>query len=101
MLRKAPGLSDLPLESTFLIKIWIFFLFSCSFGWFFLKKMQGNVAAEEIVDEHAGHVHVHTHAAHGHAHGSSVTPSEGMHLPELVRHRIIAQVVAQIKFIFR
>jgi hypothetical protein len=99
MLRKAPGLSDLPLESR--IQFSIFFLFSCSFGWFFLKKMQGNVAAEEIVDEHAGHVHVHTHAAHGHAHGSSVTPSEGMHLPELIRHRIIAQVVAQIKFIFR
>ncbi|XP_059441353.1 zinc transporter 1-like [Corylus avellana] len=53
---------------------------------------QGNVAAEEMGDEHAGHVHVHTHAEHGHAHGS-VTTSGGTHPPELIRHRIIAQVL--------
>lgn len=63
-----------------------------------MEKKQGNVAAEEMGDEHAGHVHVHTHAEHGHAHGS-VTTSGGTHSPELIRHRIIAQVMAEIKFI--
>ena len=53
--------------------------------------MQGNVAAQEAMgDEHAGHVHV----EHGHAHGS-VTTSGGTHPPELIRHRIIAQVMAR------
>ncbi|KAB1216867.1 Zinc transporter 1 [Morella rubra] len=43
-------------------------------------------------NENDGHVHVHTHAVHGHAHGA-VIPTESMTLPELTRHRIIAQVL--------
>ncbi|CAJ2668422.1 zinc transporter 8-like [Trifolium pratense] len=39
--------------------------------------------------EHEGHVHVHTHASHGHAHGPvSSHPSS-----ELLRHRVISQVL--------
>ncbi len=56
------------------------------------------VGNEEANNEHVDHIHVHTHATHGHAHGSA-TPSEGMNLPELTRHRIIAQVQATFKFI--
>lgn len=37
-------------------------------------------------DDHAGHVHVHAHATDGHAHGS-------FHESELIRHRIISQVL--------
>ncbi|XP_051128692.1 zinc transporter 1 [Andrographis paniculata] len=40
-------------------------------------------------DSHAGHVHVHTHATHGHAHGASHDPS----LSDLIRQRIISQVL--------
>ncbi|KAK7401601.1 hypothetical protein VNO78_13212 [Psophocarpus tetragonolobus] len=49
-------------------------------------------ADEELGDEHAGHIHVHTHATHGHAHGSAV-PSEGSVTSELIRQRIISQVL--------
>ncbi|CAH1450856.1 unnamed protein product [Lactuca virosa] len=39
-----------------------------------------------VMDDHAGHVHVHAHATDGHAHGS-------VHESELIRHRIISQVL--------
>ncbi|KAF5477235.1 hypothetical protein F2P56_003897, partial [Juglans regia] len=51
---------------------------------------------QERGSEHAGHVHVHTHATHGHAHGSSIsstTSQHGTNSSELIRHRIIAQVL--------
>ncbi|KAK6133115.1 hypothetical protein DH2020_033154 [Rehmannia glutinosa] len=44
-------------------------------------------------DEHAGHVHMHTHATHGHAHGVGPVSSDGTSLSELVRQRIISQVL--------
>ncbi|KAK1579025.1 hypothetical protein Q3G72_034986 [Acer saccharum] len=43
-------------------------------------------------DRHAGHVHVHTHATHGHAHGSADSSQE-LALPELIRKRVISQVL--------
>ncbi|KAK0598021.1 hypothetical protein LWI29_030814 [Acer saccharum] len=43
-------------------------------------------------DLHAGHVHVHTHATHGHAHGSADSSQE-LALPELIRKRVISQVL--------
>lgn len=49
-------------------------------------------ADEEMGDEHAGHIHVHTHATHGHAHGSAHS-SEGSIASELIRQRIISQVL--------
>ncbi|KAI9116547.1 hypothetical protein K1719_012714 [Acacia pycnantha] len=42
-------------------------------------------------DEHADHIHVHTHATHGHAHGSTQENSDNDE--ELIRHRIISQVL--------
>ncbi|KAG8502956.1 hypothetical protein CXB51_000792 [Gossypium anomalum] len=54
-----------------------------------LSKHKHVNAADE---EHAGHVHVHTHATHGHAHGSA-SPSQELVLPELIRQRIISQVL--------
>ncbi|XP_068336828.1 zinc transporter 8-like [Pyrus communis] len=46
-------------------------------------------ADEEKAQEHEGHVHVHTHATHGHAHGAiDTSPST-----ELLRHRVISQVL--------
>ncbi|KAL3820891.1 hypothetical protein ACJIZ3_006796 [Penstemon smallii] len=50
----------------------------------FTKTKQVNV--DEESGEHDGHVHVHTHATHGHAHGASITP-------EIVRQRVISQVL--------
>lgn len=49
-------------------------------------------ADEEIGDDHVGHIHVHTHATHGHAHGSA-TSSQDSISPELIRQRIISQVL--------
>ncbi|KAF8390870.1 hypothetical protein HHK36_023169 [Tetracentron sinense] len=43
---------------------------------------------EEKNDEHDGHVHVHTHGTHGHAHGSEQSASS-----DLIRHRVISQVL--------
>ncbi|XP_020205852.1 zinc transporter 1 [Cajanus cajan] len=48
---------------------------------------------EEMGDDHVGHVHVHTHATHGHAHGPSTFSSEGSVTPEVIRQRIISQVL--------
>ncbi|KAM1032332.1 hypothetical protein ACFX2I_035927 [Malus domestica] len=39
-------------------------------------------------DDHAGHVHGHTHSTQGHAHGS-----EELRSSELIRHRVISQVL--------
>ncbi|KAL8461838.1 hypothetical protein ACS0TY_033070 [Phlomoides rotata] len=45
-------------------------------------------------DDHDGHVHVHTHATHGHAHrAGAAVPSHDGNLSELVRQRIISQVL--------
>ncbi|KAK1309321.1 Zinc transporter 8 [Acorus calamus] len=43
--------------------------------------------------ESEGHVHVHTHPTHGHAHGSVVEEEEGKSAAELIRHRVISQVL--------
>ncbi|XP_057964120.1 zinc transporter 8 [Malania oleifera] len=50
---------------------------------------------EERVGEHAGHVHVHTHASHGHSHGggNSLQDEPSGTSSELVRHRVISQVL--------
>ncbi|KAG9141058.1 hypothetical protein Leryth_012632 [Lithospermum erythrorhizon] len=55
------------------------------------KQKQVNVD-EEAGDEHVGHVHVHTHASHGHAHGAAI-PSNNMESAELMRQRVISQVL--------
>ncbi|KAJ6432344.1 hypothetical protein OIU84_019563 [Salix udensis] len=47
---------------------------------------------EKAAEEHEGHVHVHTHATHGHAHGSA-SPEEDLALSELIRRRIVSQVL--------
>ncbi|KAG8386545.1 hypothetical protein BUALT_Bualt03G0159500 [Buddleja alternifolia] len=63
----------------------------------FNKSKQVNGVDEEAADgEHAGHVHVHTHATHGHAHGAgagAVGPAHDTSLSDLVRQRIISQVL--------
>ncbi|KAL6497636.1 synaptonemal complex protein zip1 [Orobanche hederae] len=62
----------------------------------FDKAKKVSYADEEAVidgDEHAGHVHVHTHATHGHAHGASVPSHDETSISDLVRHRIISQVL--------
>lgn len=44
--------------------------------------------------EHVGHVHMHTHATHGHAHGPADDVDELTTTPaEVIRHRIISQVI--------
>ncbi|CAK9308505.1 unnamed protein product [Citrullus colocynthis] len=48
---------------------------------------------QERGDDHAGHVHVHTHATHGHAHGSAAAPTGDLSLADLIRYRIISQVL--------
>ncbi|KAI3496627.1 hypothetical protein L1887_38997 [Cichorium endivia] len=68
-----------------------------TFATSFYKKMHFNkqkarqvVDVESVtgaaIDDHSGHVHVHAHATDGHAHGS-------IHELELIRHRIISQVL--------
>ncbi|KAJ4823452.1 synaptonemal complex protein zip1 [Turnera subulata] len=57
----------------------------------FNKIKQGSVDEESTGEEHEGHVHVHTHATHGHAHGSASPTHDSM--PELIRHRIVSQVL--------
>ncbi|XP_062106996.1 zinc transporter 5-like [Humulus lupulus] len=48
-----------------------------------------SVGDEEKDGDHAGHVHVHTHATHGHSHGSVEDSASS----ELLRHRVISQVL--------
>ena len=55
-------------------------------------KAQNGIGDAEKDGEHDGHIHVHTHAAHGHAHGS-VSLTENSASSELVRHRVISQVI--------
>ncbi|GMY33149.1 zinc transporter 1-like [Fagus crenata] len=64
-----------------------FFAMVSSIGTFML-----GVTDEERDNEHEGHIHLHTHATHDHAHRST-NPSEGTNLPEVTRHRVIAQVL--------
>ncbi|KAJ8759728.1 hypothetical protein K2173_009829 [Erythroxylum novogranatense] len=40
-------------------------------------------------ENHEGHLHVHTHATHGHSHGSAMADASS----ELLRHRVISQVL--------
>ncbi|XP_077242805.1 zinc transporter 8-like [Tasmannia lanceolata] len=47
---------------------------------------------EEKVGGNDNHVDVHTHATHGHSHGSAFV-SENMNTSDLIRHRIISQVL--------
>ncbi|KZV32908.1 Zinc transporter 1 precursor [Dorcoceras hygrometricum] len=58
----------------------------------FSKTKQVSVDEEAAEDDHAGHVHIHTHATHGHAHGAAA-PSHDTSLSDLVRRRIISQVL--------
>ncbi|KAJ4976756.1 hypothetical protein NE237_001862 [Protea cynaroides] len=44
-------------------------------------------------DEENDHVHVHTHTTHGHSHGSSAAITSGESGSELIRHRVISQVL--------
>ena len=53
---------------------------------------QHGIGDAEKDGEHDGHIHVHTHAAHGHGHGS-VSLTENSASSELVRHRVISQVI--------
>ncbi|KAF8390871.1 hypothetical protein HHK36_023170 [Tetracentron sinense] len=52
------------------------------------NKTQTINGDEEMNGEHDGHVHVHTHGTHGHAHGSEQSASS-----DLIRHRVISQVL--------
>ncbi|KAL2253400.1 zinc transporter 1 [Sesamum indicum] len=56
------------------------------------KAKQVSVDEEAGDDERAGQVHMHSHAAHSHAHGADVSAQETS-LPDLVRQRIISQVL--------
>ncbi|KAL5977621.1 hypothetical protein ACLOJK_041519 [Asimina triloba] len=51
--------------------------------------VDGRMVEEELREEHSGHVHVHTHATHGHAHASGDSASSA----DLIRHRIVSQVL--------
>ncbi|KAI4333270.1 hypothetical protein L6164_018102 [Bauhinia variegata] len=54
------------------------------------KQVSGD---EEMGEDHAGHVHFHTHTTHGHAHGSANSSEEHTQSDELIRHRVISQVL--------
>ncbi|KAJ7982079.1 Zinc transporter protein [Quillaja saponaria] len=76
----------------------IFTLMVDSFATGYYKRLHFNKSKqvsveEEIGDEHADHIHVHTHATHGHAHGSANSSEEDLAASELIRHRIISQVL--------
>ncbi|CAK9139846.1 unnamed protein product [Ilex paraguariensis] len=69
-----------------------------SFATSYYKRSHFNKAKpvngdEEKQDEHEGHFHVHTHATHGHAHGSAFVSEENLGSSDLIRHRIISQVL--------
>ncbi|KAI4313651.1 hypothetical protein L6164_026610 [Bauhinia variegata] len=51
-------------------------------------KNQVGVEDREKAQGQEGHVHLHTHTSHGHAHGSDTSGSS-----ELLRHRVISQVL--------
>lgn len=52
------------------------------------EEKEGGRGLHQVVE---GHVHVHTHATHGHAHGSA--SSDNLTSPDLLRHRIVSQVL--------
>ncbi|XVF20962.1 hypothetical protein REPUB_Repub12eG0049200 [Reevesia pubescens] len=56
------------------------------------NKMQQIDGDEEKAGKDENHVHVHTHASHGHSHGS-ISFVEGSGSIELLRHRVISQVM--------
>ncbi|KAK9179025.1 hypothetical protein WN943_028219 [Citrus x changshan-huyou] len=56
-------------------------------------KPNKQLVDEEMGNEHAGHVHVHTHATHGHAHGSTDSSYQELALSEIIRKRVISQVL--------
>ncbi|GAY42461.1 hypothetical protein CUMW_067020 [Citrus unshiu] len=56
-------------------------------------KPNKQLVDEEMANEHAGHVHVHTHATHGHAHGSTDSSYQELALSEIIRKRVISQVL--------
>ncbi|GMN60642.1 hypothetical protein TIFTF001_029733 [Ficus carica] len=76
----------------------IFTLMIDSFATGYYKRLHSSTAAnkqviadeETTAEDHHGHVHVHTHATHGHAHASASSQSN---TSDLIRHRIIAQVL--------
>ncbi|XP_058096329.1 zinc transporter 4-like [Magnolia sinica] len=53
----------------------------------------GNAVDVERTSEHSGHIHMHTHATHGHAHGSAPTSHELNSSADLIRHRVVSQVL--------
>ncbi|TKY47901.1 Zinc transporter 1 [Spatholobus suberectus] len=60
----------------------------------YFKKHHSKGAQVEATDVekesgHEGHVHLHTHATHGHAHGHASSDESS----ELLRHRVISQVL--------
>lgn len=60
------------------------------------KSSNGSVVDEERMttgEQNAGHVHVHTHANHGHSHGSAVGDDGEAVSKELIRRRVISQVL--------
>ncbi|XP_054816708.1 zinc transporter 1-like isoform X1 [Prosopis cineraria] len=58
------------------------------------NSKQVSTDEEKLGDgELADHIHMHTHATHGHAHGSAERYGEGPVAAELIRHRIISQVL--------
>ncbi|XP_043690221.1 zinc transporter 1-like isoform X1 [Telopea speciosissima] len=68
-----------------------------TFATIFYKRLHFNKAQpvtedEEKAGEHSDHLHVHTHAINGHSHGST-SVSEGSVRSELIRHRIVSQVL--------
>ncbi|XP_050280026.1 zinc transporter 8-like [Quercus robur] len=69
-----------------------------SFATSYYKKSHFNQAQNGVGDvekegEHEGHLHVHTHATHGHAHGSASLVDNNSASSDLVRHRVISQVL--------
>ncbi|KAJ4975234.1 hypothetical protein NE237_000340 [Protea cynaroides] len=68
-----------------------------TFATMFYKRLHFNKAQpltedEEKAGEHSGHLHVHTDAINGHAHGSTLVGESSVR-SELIRHRIISQVL--------
>ncbi|KAK7273500.1 hypothetical protein RIF29_14551 [Crotalaria pallida] len=64
---------------------------TCYFQKSHFKTGQIEAATTDVEKEaaaHEGHVHLHTHATHGHAHGAVSSESS-----ELLRHRVISQVL--------
>ncbi|XP_077221121.1 zinc transporter 8-like [Tasmannia lanceolata] len=65
-----------------------------TFATTYYNRSQGESTNGVKVDEESSmeNVHVHTHATHGHSHGS-VSVLQEMNSTELIRHRVISQVL--------